>query len=211
MGQRALILGSAACQAADVAAALQLFAPDLVVAVNQAACDWPGELEAWASYHCELFPKWVAEREAAGRPAAKALYTGERRFAVPGLKIKRVPNWGGSSGLLACVVAIDLGVEKGVLCGIPMDAHQGHYYSPGKRWSDGGNYRRGWMTKLDQLGRFRSMSGLTREWLGAPTKGWLDGTAEDSCDRRDGDGGRGGGADRRGGEPDARGGARPGG
>lgn len=197
MGQRALIVGSAASKEADLAAALKLFTPDLVVAVNQAACDWPGELDGWASYHPEQFPRWVAERHRHGRPSAKALFTADRRLVSRGLIVRRVKNWGGSSGLLACVVAMHLGAEKGVLVGIPMDAHQGHYYSPGKPWSDGGNYRRQWLAHLADLARFRSMSGLTREWLGAPTKEWLDDQREESdqpgCGLGDGGGGRDGG------------------
>ncbi len=173
MGKRALILGSAACRAEDEAAARALFKPDLVIAVNQAGADYPGQLDAWVSFHPELFPKWLTERRKAERPPATELFTAERRPLPHSVTARRVGNWGGSSGLLACVVAIELKVTHGVLAGIPLDAYQGHYYSPEKPWRDGGNYRQAWIRKLDELGRFRSMSGLTREWLGAPTKEWL--------------------------------------
>lgn len=195
MGDRgrvtALILGSAACKAEDEEAARQLFAPDILIAVNHAARDHPGPVDHWASYHAEFFPKWTKERAALGYEPAGALWTGERRVIVPGMKVQRVRNWGGSSGLLAVVVAIELGVTHGVLAGIPLDAHQGHYDAPGKKWSDGGNYRKGWLDRLDHLGCFRSMSGLTRHWLGAPTAEWFDGTDEACNDQH---GALGGGA-----------------
>lgn len=175
----ALILGSAASLPKDEAAARELFTPQIVIAVNEAARDHPGRVDHWASYHAEFFPKWVKERAALGYQPAGALWTGERRVIVPGMKVARVRNWGGSSGLLACVVALELGVTHGVLAGIPLDPHQGHYNKAAK-WGDGGNYRRGWLSRLDLLRPFRSMSGLTRDWLGAPSKEWLDGRSEQS-------------------------------
>lgn len=171
----AIGLGSAACLHEDMAAALELFTPDLVVACNDAGADHPGPLDHWVSFHCEFFPKWVARREAKGYPPAGQLWTVKRRHQptqVQALDVQTIDNWGGSSGLLVAQVA-SLFAQRVVLCGVPLDAKQGHYNDP-KPWRDAGNYRANLLSHLPDLGNVRSMSGWTRETLGAPTKEWFN-------------------------------------
>lgn len=179
-GQRKVIcLGSAACQAEDLAAAAGLgIVPgdgwDLV-AVNHAARDWPGDLANWATLHPELYPRWVRDRAAAGRAAAGRLWTGRHKALPADLSIHQAPNWGGSSGLMAVSVAINcLGADKVVCIGIPLDHEQGHFDEPDKKWRDAVNYRKAWVANLERMvRRVKSMSGWTRELLGEPTADWL--------------------------------------
>lgn len=177
---RVLCLGSAACKDEDLAAAARLGISVAdgwtLVAVNHVARDWPYELPHWASFHCELFPRWVKEREALGYPPAGSLWTGDHRGQPPGVVLKRAPNWGGSSGLLAVGVAIKLGASRVVCVGIPLDYEQGHYDKPDVKWRDGSHYRHGWTAHQPEMGdRVRSMSGWTRKLLGAPDAEWLAG------------------------------------
>lgn len=173
---KALVLGGAASLHADEAAARELFAPDLVIAVNHAARDHPGPVDHWATFHPELLPRWLADRAAAGRDPAGKLWTAHHRPIPRGLEIERVTNWGGSSGLLAVVVGLHLECSHIVLAGVPLDYDQGHYDHPAP-WRDAANYRKAWVSRKEAMIRVRSMSGFTAELLGAPTKEWLDATA----------------------------------
>lgn len=174
----AVVLGGALSVWEEEAQACAIFGgePDLIVGVNHAAKDRPGRLDAWASFHVELFPMWIAERKLAGRPDAGSIWTAVRRAAPKGMEhVKRAPNWGGSSGLLGVTVALELGAERVILCGVPLTREGEHYDKPGV-WSDAGNYRRGWMMHVPQMGgRVRSLGGWTRELLGAPDEDWING------------------------------------
>lgn len=73
----------------------------------------------------------------------------------------------GSSAMLGCLAAIEIGYSKIILCGCPLE---------GKN-ADGVNYKqfqRGWLYHEKKVqGIVKSMSGWTKEFLGAPDKGWL--------------------------------------
>lgn len=177
MGRRvltAVILGGAACLKADLDAALALFTPDLIIATNNAGRDRDGPVDHWVSMHPEFFEKWIAARAAAGRPPAGRLWSAQRRRLPrwPDLDISRVENWGGSSGMLAITVAQEIEVTHAVLCGVPMTAAEAHY-DDHKPWTEAGSYRKVWMVRAPGLPFVRSMSGLTRELLGEPTREWL--------------------------------------
>jgi len=172
-----LCLGSAACKDADLKAAAALGirpGPWTLVAVNHAAMLYPGPVDHWATFHCELMPRWITERKACGLPDVDSYWTAERRPAPAGISWSRAPNWGGSSGLLAVSVALMLGAHKVVCCGIPLDVDQAHFDDPaGKPWREGGGYRRGWSEHKHEMGRVRSMSGWTADLLGRPDADWL--------------------------------------
>ena len=176
----ALVVGGAACLQRDLDVVRPLLAErHIIVSMNRTGAEWPGPLDHWVSLHPELFPSWITERHRLGHPPCDSLWTGTGRPTGPKLpEFRRTPNWGGSSGLLAVSCAMTLGASRVVLAGVPLDFQQGHYYSPDKRWHDGGNYRHAWERKLDVLqGRVRSPSGFTREILGEPTAEWLAGGA----------------------------------
>jgi hypothetical protein len=96
--------------------------------------------------------------------------------AAPG--VDRV--WGfpatGSSSLLAVRVALGLGYDRVICCGVPLDSTGRFYDDPRKPsiwdWEGlaGEAYRVAWKEAADMefAGRVRSCSGWTRDLLGAP-------------------------------------------
>lgn len=171
---RALVLGGATSLFDDEAAARAMgFEPDILVATNHAGRDREGPVDHWCSFHVELLPMWIAARRAAGRPDAGQLWGCHKRAAPEGLELRYAANWGGSSGLLAVTVALELGATHVVLAGVPLTREGEHYDKPGL-WRDAGNYRGRWIHRAtDMDGRVRSMSGWTAELLGKPDPAWL--------------------------------------
>ncbi|MGR3574018.1 MAG: hypothetical protein ACU0CF_04685 [Sagittula sp.] len=185
----ALVLGSAACLHDDLARARASVRFDGVVACNAAGIEWPGRLDAWASLHGRYFrigPAWRAARAARGYPEAARHYAHPEAFRgslaqMGGMTPDVIPTRydfagekSGSSGLFAAKVAlVDLGFDRVVLCGIPMDPAP-HFNGPtnwtpkaGRSPCDG--FRRSWLAVPEEYrARMRSMSGWSRVLLGAP-------------------------------------------
>lgn len=188
----ALVLGGGASLWDDVAAALEVGEFAGVLACNDAAVAWPGPVAAGVSYHAEQWPLWMERRRRAGREHPARLF-GHREFtqsilARPDLPIEYVePRFPGqvetgSSGLFALKVAlVDLGFDKAVVCGMPMDPRP-HFFD-GAKWEAYSAHRRGWTEALPQIrARARSMSGWTSQLLGAPDADWLAATTPEFCD-----------------------------
>lgn len=184
---RALVLGSAACLFADIEAALALFAPDIVVACNDAGVAWPGRLDHWATLHPDKLPVWIARRAALGRPAAAALWSYGAGAAPPGMAVNRVAEKDGSSALLCVRVARLSGATRIVCCGTPLTPGphiEGVSAAEWAGWRKRGrplqprfaDYQAAWVADRERLLRdTRSMSGWTSELLGRPDRTWLDG------------------------------------
>lgn len=179
--RKALILGGALTVWRDAEEALALGEFDGVVACNDAAVDWPGEVEAFVTLHGEKAAHWRAKRAAAGHPAWRAAYGHEAprpRNAFSGLQTTEFRFPGqietGSSGLFALKVAlIDLGFDRAVLCGVPMEPMGCHFFDA-KAWTGASSHRRGWQEALPHIkDRARSMCGWTADLLGRPTEEWL--------------------------------------
>lgn len=177
----ALVLGGAACVFNDVEVALALGKFDGVIACNDMAARWPGRLDAAVSKHPERWTGWLAARERRRFPAPDRVIShleaeGQASEAVTGHTEFRFPGQtaSGSSGLFALKVAlVDLGFDKAVLCGVPMSADRGHF-AYGPTWPDAIHYQPAWREALPAIqDRARSLSGWTRNLLGAPTKDWL--------------------------------------
>ena len=83
----------------------------------------------------------------------------------------------GTSGLFALKVAlIDLGFDRAVLCGIPMQDEAGHLRDAAAPWSGAVAHWAGWLEAYPQIkDRARSMSGRTADLLGRPTAEWVAG------------------------------------
>lgn len=173
----AFALGGAAClqQDLELARALVGAEPVLILGTNHAGRDWPEDFPHWVTFHAELMPLWIEQRRAAGLPDFTGqLWTCERRPCPEGLDWKAVPSWAGSSGLLAVTVALFLGIERVICCGIPLDRDQAHY-DDSKPWKDAGNYRLGWLNHVKHMdGRVRSWRGYTGDLLGKPDREWLN-------------------------------------
>lgn len=176
--KRALALGSATSYWADTAAALELGEFDLVVAANEAGVLWSGQLDSWVSLHPNEMPGRIARREANGWPPAKEIvshFTKQKKEAIT-LQVEYfLPKQrkSGSSGLFAVKRALDLGATHVVCCGIPISGELGRV--DGKDvWPSARLFRQGWEEALPVIrDRVRSMSGWTRQLLGAPTADWL--------------------------------------
>lgn len=169
----ALVIGSANTLAADTEVALQLFEPDLIIGCNHAARDWNGRLDHWATMHPDQLPRWIAERARCGQLPAGQYWHARHRIVPKEITSRAVESWGGSSGLLCVAVALELGVERTVLAGVPMLPNCKHYDSD-KRWDEARAYHRAWeQHKEAMLGRVKSMSGWTRDLLGWPSEEWL--------------------------------------
>jgi hypothetical protein len=176
----ALVLGGGAGVWADVEAALDLSEVDGVVACNDVAASWPGRLDAMVSLHAEKLHFWMARRARSGHPPPDRVFTkeasGNAKVAVEQIHY-RFPGQDrtGSSGLFALKVAlIDLGFDKAVVCGVPM-TEEGRHFFDATAWRGALSHRAGWTQALPQIAeRARSMSGWTRELLGAPDAAWLD-------------------------------------
>jgi hypothetical protein len=177
----ALIIGRANCVWDDILY-LEVRYPDLepdVIAVNGVGCDLKMHINHWVSFHAELFPQWISKRRVKGFSDAGQLWTSSRGRRMDKwereLGIRYVDNNGGSSGMVAVDVALKMGYQKMILVGIPLEAEKGHYDQPGS-WDEATHHRKPW-EELDPAisVRIKSVSGWTRELLGAPTKEWVDG------------------------------------
>lgn len=177
MAKRCLILGSANCLRDDLSAALQLSEYEGVVAAKHGGVEWTGELDAWVSLHPDKFQALIAERAKKGSPAAKRHYGHKAFDGVCEATPYRFEGQSrsGSSGLFACKVAIDLGFDRLVLCGIPLEKSFGRIDGY-ESWSGSTAFRQGFLEARPALaGRARSMSGWTQVILGTPTSEWLNG------------------------------------
>jgi len=155
----ALILGSADCLQADIEALLEI-GPwgGLVIVVNESGVYYRGHIDHWVTMHGEKLDWWRSKRE------------GSRDYTATVL-----PKCDGSSGGAATLFAVEvLGCERVVLVGMPMDTRP--HLGRGAEWTPATEHRPWW---LEQLPRFkdhvRSLSGWTRELLGAPDEEWLRG------------------------------------
>ena len=171
----AFVLGGGKAVWEDLEAARQLGQADMIVACNHAGRDAPFHVDHWASMHPDLFPKWVAERRAAGRPDAGKLWGARHRQHRAAIACEPIESWGGSSGLLCVTVALQLGCTHIILCGVPMHQNAAHYDRVDKKWIEARQYWGSWERWLPQMhGKVKSFSGQTFHWLGSPTREWLN-------------------------------------
>ena len=152
---------------ADIAQIPQGWA-NCIVAVNDIGAELP-HVDHWATLHPEHFPKW--ERDAIASDYVK--------WSVPYPKgdhrgqwtDRHADHWGGTSGMFGARVALAIGAAEVVLAGVPME--KGPHYFGGAEWEPTEFYLRDWERHKTKLERVRSLSGWTRELLGAPE--WANG------------------------------------
>jgi hypothetical protein len=191
----ALILGGAKCFDSDLARLEAMIGrpwPGLVFGVNDQGYTWPRRLDHWCTLHAEKFKhtkyRWCQKREEMlarlGRPLSwnrPEIWSCTYREVVDHHFAERWRNGtsGGSSGLYAVACALHVGCDRIVLCGVPMD-EQPNRYREEERWHGRNRYMRAWSKKaLPEIrGVVKSMSGWTKELLGAPTLGWLAGCVD---------------------------------
>ena len=178
----ALIVGCADCLWDDVKTAHALGKYDATYCVKMAGIYWPHKFQTWVSLHPEWQAGYEGERKERGYPdgyetvgplqgevGMHAKHKVDRRvsYRFPG------SNASASSGIYAAKVAMEDGYGRIVLAGIPMQAEQNHFIR-GKEWKQCDSFIVGLYAAIPFLdGKVKSVSGLTRELLGAPTKEWI--------------------------------------
>lgn len=176
----ALVLGGAECVWDDIDALEAMLGhpwPGVVIVVNDMGYKaghngrvWDRPVHHWATLHAEKLAQWRSQRSKAGLPGRPITWSSVRRTIVD----RHFQGWAdGSSGLYAVSVAL-LGLRhpRVVGCGIPLDQRANTF--SGREWRSCQRYRRGWNTHAKQIrGRFRSMSGWTRQQFGAPSVDWI--------------------------------------
>lgn len=167
--KRCLIIGGAQCVLADVESALSLSEFDDVIVVKRMLPRWNGPVRAFVTLHPDTAEATIKQRKRNGYPMGFDTYCVKR---VRGVQTNVMEDWAGSSGLFAVQVALSLGYDRIVLCGVPMDAQP--HFDRAEPWRFVYSYRRGWEKRLGEMqGRVKSMSGWTRTLLGSPTVEWL--------------------------------------
>lgn len=158
-----IILGSAGCLWND----LKEYGPidGDVLAINRVGYLYEGRIDHWATLH----PEWIG--------TVKPLRKGNQDYIThankeyPGAGIDRATgDWGGTSGLFACKVGLELGYSRIILCGVPMQDDQKYFYDQPMGYTLA-PYRKGWERHIDELrGKVFSMSGWTKAILNPETK-----------------------------------------
>lgn len=185
----AVVLGGADTVWDDLKRALELVEDPVVIAVNDAI----GHVEIDIDHGVTLHPEklvgefhpvhnpdcvsWIRDR--AERGYNTDYETWSRRD--PEWVDHVINHWGaGSSGLFGVTVAYYLGIERIVLCGVPMtptshfDGATGTEDGDGN-WDEVDVHWPAWEKKEKRLrGRVKSMSGQTRKLLGEPDEKWLE-------------------------------------
>ncbi len=159
-----IITGSAPCVLQDIEAASFVIPAQAGIhymGIGLDAVDkytWP--IKYVATYHPVEIPEIYVRRDKCGGNMDFQTISHERRPEVDIFIPFEGPS--GSSTLLGVFAALKLGYKKIILCGCPLEDDK--YKS----------FQNGWKVHLDKyVGKVRSMSGWTREFLGAPTMEWL--------------------------------------
>lgn len=177
-----LIMGTAACLWDDLKAFNHLHTGDRM-AVNMAALFYnnyfSGPVEHVTTMHPEFLPLLFFNqkfRHHTIQGHLPLIHTHRVLHRFAGIDVQapdciwNLENHGHTSGLFAVHVGMLMGYERIILAGSPVDASP-NFYAPA--WTEDGygsptaqNY---WQTAVPHLkGRVFSLSGNTRQWLGAP-------------------------------------------
>jgi hypothetical protein len=177
-----LVLGGGPSAWDDLKAAKALGTFQGAIACNDMIADYAGPLEVGCSLHPSKLQAWRTKREARRYPPAKAYIAHQEGAGVDRVEPYRWPemNTSGSSGLYAVKIALELGFDRIVLCGVSLTT-DGHYFDQ-KAWKQRlvESYRAAWLAVKDVhlIGRVKSFSGWTSEQLGIPDARWLAGETD---------------------------------
>jgi hypothetical protein len=162
------IVGSAPCMDGDVGAWAPLleFRHSTVMLVGlSSSAKWRGPAEYIVTYHPNEIPQIKAKRKG----KENSIIISHKGY--PGVdRVSPHINPSGSSSLLGVRYGLSASYNRIVLCGCPLLGKNGHGRDYNKQYADG--WRAALPTIRDEV---RSMSGWTKELLGAPTKEWLYG------------------------------------
>jgi len=178
-----IITGSSECLWNDYLKAIELTAKEDLMCINLSTiCFHFRDIEHIITLHHNKMKNFYAaamiqrtDRETHPRKKKKILTHSISANSRVDL-VWDIGNPGGTSGLFATQIALRLGYEKIILCGIPIDNSRRFYDSPNHHFKyEGISQQEPWQIanrKFDN--RVRSMSGKTAELLGKPDKQWLN-------------------------------------
>ena len=170
-----LVIGSAACVWEDLRHYDQQHGDQDRLAVNDMMAYYPGRLQYGATLHGEKLPGWTFGQyflcAKGGWPPMQVhshVHRDGIRYVWP------LQREGGTSGIFAVMVGLLMGYERIVLAGVPCDASPRFFDPPWKLHAQFGmeTVQQEWQRARDEVPMFRervcSLSGQTKEWLGAP-------------------------------------------
>jgi len=189
-----IITGSAECLWEDYLKAIELTENEDLICVNLSAiCFYHRHINHLVSLHHKKVKNFY--QAAMIQRTEREEYPARYKSRPHQLKFKKIithsthanssidlvwdiPNPGGTSGLFATHIAIKLGYDKIILCGIPVNNSRRFYDSPNKSFKyESISVQEPWRVACRSTnnfdGKVKSMSGKTKELLGEPTKEWL--------------------------------------
>jgi len=178
----ALVVGCADSVWDEVEAAQKLASFDAFYVVKMAGIHWDQGYFHWVTLHPEYMARYRADRAKIGLPDSFEIvapdinevgthwqHPCDRRVSY------RWPNMtsSGSSGLFAVKIALEDGHDRIVLAGVPMERGANHF-ARGKAWTQRDCFTDAWTQMASKIRpSVRSLSGWTRQLLGAPDTEWL--------------------------------------
>jgi hypothetical protein len=167
----ALVIGSARCAWEDLEPYRTRSKAAVVVNDMGIYLDWP--IDHWVSLHPELLTIWLDLRRKHSYPISSGYETHTQKSS-PGIKNAwNLEKYAAYSGLFAVEIALLLGYDEIVMCGIPADG-SGRFFDP--PWLAGhhddkngkDSFKRHCLNNKELTKRVRSMSGWTKQLLGGP-------------------------------------------
>lgn len=160
-------MGIAPCLEADLAAIPDLHLYDKMAVGVDCSDRYLGNIQHAVSYHTAELEEFRKRREKAGgnldyKTHAHRNKERGREIAVDYVWLGTEKPFSGSSAMLGVLAAIELGYEKIIVAGCPLDL--GRYEQ----------FQKGWTCKYEVIkDKVRSMSGWTAGFVGRPTEEWL--------------------------------------
>lgn len=178
-----IIIGGAECVVEDFVTARMSFGAMDHFVINE-SFKLVSHMDQWCTLHPEKLRRWEKEAYARGRTPCPIWVPD---FAPDDLDTVmhgtgydehwKCAPWdrgqgnSGSSGMFAISIAFSLGYAKIILAGVPMDDRP--HFDRAENWQDRDRFVTAWSAAAPSLsGKVKSMSGWTRELLGAPDEQW---------------------------------------
>jgi hypothetical protein len=163
-----IIIGSAPCVQEDIAVALaSLHEIDFMLVGLDSVTKYIGQVKYFATYHPAEIQESKERRAKSGGNTDWTIISHQQHESLVNIVIP-LAGPSGSSALLGVHAGMQQGYRKIIVCGCPLTGKndKGQSYEV---------FQKGWTAKFNEIkDNVRSMSGWTRELLGAPTKEWIN-------------------------------------
>lgn len=172
-GKAAIVIGTAGCVWEDLARVEHLREAADIFAVKEIGAFLPWIVHHWVTLHPKELPHLMALRLVRhyGMDIKPVTHSNKPHSAVD--HAWEMANYGANSGFYAAEVALVMGYDRIILAGCPAD-NTPHFYDPPWRKTTAGDSHvlKAWRLEIMRNGeirsRVRSLSGWTRDLLGAP-------------------------------------------